>query len=50
MTSIAADILIDTIGEWGVDVIFGMPGDGINGIMDALRKRQERDPLHPSAS
>jgi pyruvate dehydrogenase (quinone) len=42
MKSTAADVLIDTIAEWGVDVIFGMPGDGINGSMEALRKRQER--------
>ena len=42
MNHTAADILIDTIAEWGVEVIFGMPGDGINGIMEALRKRQER--------
>lgn len=42
MQSTAADVLIDTIAEWGVDVIFGMPGDGINGIMEALRKRQDR--------
>ena len=42
MKHTAADILIDTIAEWGVEVIFGMPGDGINGIMEALRKRQDR--------
>src|SRR6266704_3785477 len=38
----AADILIDAIHDWGVDVIFGLPGDGINGIMEALRKRADR--------
>lgn len=38
----AADVLIDTIHDWGVEVIFGMPGDGINGIMEALRKRQDK--------
>ncbi|WP_447971926.1 thiamine pyrophosphate-dependent enzyme [Nitrospira sp. M1] len=38
----AAELLIDTIHEWGVDLIFGMPGDGINGIMDALRTKQEK--------
>ncbi|HLK49405.1 MAG TPA: thiamine pyrophosphate-dependent enzyme [Bryobacteraceae bacterium] len=38
----AADVLIDSIHDWGVDVIFGMPGDGINGIMEALRKRQDK--------
>ncbi|HEX6435693.1 MAG TPA: thiamine pyrophosphate-dependent enzyme [Candidatus Binatia bacterium] len=38
----AADVLIEAIQDWGVDVIFGLPGDGINGIMEALRKRQEQ--------
>src|SRR6195256_4659648 len=41
MADTAADVLIETIQEWGVDVIFGLPGDGINGIMEALRKRQD---------
>jgi pyruvate dehydrogenase (quinone) len=35
-------VLIDTIYDWGVEVIFGLPGDGINGIMEALRTRQDR--------
>jgi pyruvate dehydrogenase (quinone)/pyruvate oxidase len=42
MAQTAADLLIDTIHDWGVDTIFGLPGDGINGIMEALRKRQDR--------
>ena len=42
MANTAADILIDTIGDWGVEVIFGLPGDGINGIMEALRTRQDK--------
>ena len=42
MAQTAADLLIDTIHDWGVDVVFGLPGDGINGIMEALRKRQDR--------
>ena len=42
MTTNAADILIETIQDWGVDVVFGLPGDGINGIMEALRKRSEQ--------
>src|ERR1051326_6538966 len=36
-----ADVLINTLKEWGVEVIFGLPGDGINGIMESLRTRQE---------
>ena len=35
-----SDILIDCLITWGVDTIFGMPGDGINGLMEAIRKRQ----------
>jgi pyruvate dehydrogenase (quinone)/pyruvate oxidase len=42
MASTAADVLIDTIHDWGVEVVFGLPGDGINGIMEALRQRQDR--------
>jgi pyruvate dehydrogenase (quinone) len=36
-----ADILIDRLIEWDVKEVFGLPGDGINGIMEALRKRQD---------
>src|SRR5207237_3248786 len=42
MAITASDVLIDTIHEWGVEVIFGLPGDGINGIVEALRKRQDK--------
>jgi pyruvate dehydrogenase (quinone) len=38
----ASDVLIETLIDWGVDIIFGLPGDGINGIVEALRTRQER--------
>ncbi|MDQ3248572.1 MAG: thiamine pyrophosphate-binding protein [Chloroflexota bacterium] len=38
----AADVLIETLMDWGVEVIFGMPGDGINGIMESLRTRQDK--------
>ena len=38
----AADVLIESLIEWGVEVIFGLPGDGINGIMESLRTRQEK--------
>src|ERR687893_631254 len=41
MAQTAADVLIDTIHDWGVEVIFGLSGDGINGIMEALRKKQD---------
>ena len=38
----AADVLADRLIEWGVDTVFGLPGDGINGFMDALRTRGDR--------
>jgi pyruvate dehydrogenase (quinone)/pyruvate oxidase len=41
MAHTAADTLIDVLQEWGVDTVFGLPGDGINGIMESLRKRRE---------
>jgi thiamine pyrophosphate-dependent acetolactate synthase large subunit-like protein len=43
MAETASDTLIDTLAtNWGVDTIFGLPGDGINGIMEALRTHQDR--------
>src|ERR1043166_5989036 len=36
------DILIEVLIDWGVEVIFGLPGDGINGIMEALRQRRDK--------
>ena len=38
----AADVLVESLIDWGVEVVFGMPGDGINGIMESLRTRQEQ--------
>ena len=42
MKTTVSDMLIDAIHDWGVDVVFGLPGDGINGIMEALRKRPDK--------
>jgi pyruvate dehydrogenase (quinone) len=42
MTRTAADVLADRLIDWGVRVVFGLPGDGINGLMEALRIRQDR--------
>ncbi len=38
----AADVLIEGLIDWGVEVVFGLPGDGINGIMESLRTHQEK--------
>jgi pyruvate dehydrogenase (quinone) len=41
MSETAADVLVNCLAAWGVEVVFGLPGDGINGIMEALRLRQK---------
>ncbi len=41
MATTGADVLIEALCDWGVEVVFGLPGDGINGIMEALRKKQD---------
>lgn len=41
MATTAGDILVETLMDWGVDTIFGIPGDGINGIIESLRKRED---------
>lgn len=41
MARTAADILVDVLVDWGVDTVFGIPGDGINGVVEALRQRKD---------
>ncbi len=41
MARTTADIMVERLIDWGVDTIFGFPGDGINGIFEALRTHQE---------
>ncbi len=38
----ASDVLVEKLLAWGVDTIFGLPGDGINGFIEALRKNQDK--------
>ena len=38
----ASDILVERLIAWGVDTIFGIPGDGINGVFEALRQNKDR--------
>src|SRR5436853_3863406 len=42
MAKTAADVMIECLMDWGVDTIFGLPGDGINGIMESLRTHQKQ--------
>jgi pyruvate dehydrogenase (quinone) len=37
-----ADIVVDALLDWNIDTIFGLPGDGINGVIEALRVKQDK--------
>ncbi|HSN70277.1 MAG TPA: thiamine pyrophosphate-requiring protein [Steroidobacteraceae bacterium] len=41
MAQMVADFIWDRLREWGVHRIYGYPGDGINGLMGALARREE---------
>src|SRR5438552_14661252 len=42
MSTTTSDVLVERLIDWRAHVVFGLPGDGINGIMEALRTRQDR--------
>src|SRR5205085_2514971 len=42
MKTTASDVLVETLLAWNVDTVFGIPGDGINGIMESLRTHQDK--------
>jgi len=43
MTMTVGDFLLQRLDEWGVRRIYGYPGDGINGILAAMRRQQNID-------
>ncbi|MBO0737537.1 MAG: pyruvate oxidase, partial [Alphaproteobacteria bacterium] len=42
MPKTAGDVLVETLMNWGVDTVFGIPGDGINGIIESFRTHREK--------
>lgn len=42
MKRIATDLLVERLVDWDVDTVFGLPGDGINGIMEGLRRHRDQ--------
>jgi len=42
MSRTTADLLVERLAGWGVDTVFGLPGDGVNGIFEALRTHQDK--------
>jgi pyruvate dehydrogenase (quinone) len=41
MAKTVAELLVERLLAWGVDTIFSLPGDGINGIFEALRHHKD---------
>jgi pyruvate dehydrogenase (quinone) len=42
VAELTSEVLIARLADWGVDTVFGLPGDGINGIMEGLRRHADR--------
>src|SRR6266702_3096149 len=42
MGKIASELLVERLIDWGVDTVFGLPGDGINGIMEGQRRHRDK--------
>src|SRR5262245_3471454 len=42
MATTTGDVIVEKLLKWGVDTVFGMPGDGINGIFESLRQRKDK--------
>jgi TPP-dependent trihydroxycyclohexane-1,2-dione (THcHDO) dehydratase len=42
MAETVSDHVVAILQEWGVDTVFGLLGDGINGLVEAFRKAKKR--------
>ena len=42
MSDTVADVLLARLREWGVDQVFGFPGDGINGLLAAWQRADNK--------
>jgi pyruvate dehydrogenase (quinone) len=42
VAKIASELLVERLIEWKIDTVFGLPGDGINGIMEGFRRHKDR--------
>ena len=42
MAKMVSDVIVERMVEWGIDTIFGLPGDGVDGFFEALRTHQKK--------
>ena len=42
MAKQVSDLIVERLLEWGIDTIFGFPGDGVDGFFEALRTHKDK--------
>ncbi len=42
MAKTVSDTLVERLVDWGVETVFGFPGDGVNGLIEAFRTHQDK--------
>ena len=42
MANTVSDVVMERLTAWGVDTVFGLPGDGVNGLFEGLREYKDR--------
>jgi pyruvate dehydrogenase (quinone) len=42
MAKQVSDLIVERLIEWGVDTIFGFPGDGVDGFFESLRTHKDK--------
>jgi pyruvate dehydrogenase (quinone) len=42
MAKKVSDLIVERLLDWGVDTIFGFPGDGVDGFFEALRTHKDK--------
>src|SRR5437773_11258910 len=39
---LASELMVERLMDWGVGMVVGLPGDGINGMMEGFRRHRDR--------
>jgi pyruvate dehydrogenase (quinone) len=42
MAKQVSDLIVERLLDWGIDTIFGFPGDGVDGFFESLRTHQDK--------
>ncbi len=42
MVETTGDVIVQVLIDWGAETVFGIPGEGIAGVLEALRRRRDQ--------